>query len=544
MWYLIQAKEAGAKIISIDPRYTDTAAVLAQEWVPIRPGTDCAMLIAMANVIVEENLQDQAFLDRYTFGFEVFRDYVLGKEDGVAKTPEWAEGITGVPSATIRRVAREYATIKPAALMAGIAPGRTAYGEQYHRAAITLAAMTGNVGIHGGDASGRAWESVYPGYPYPINGLRAMRGLLGRARNPVVVTPAEPKAATYVKKFMPYTQGIHGARLADAILKGKAGGYPHDYKLLYVAHCNYVTQWPNVNKIVQALQLLEFIVVQEQFLTPTAKFADILLPVNTFLERNDITLGVGTVFIGRVNKAIDSIGESKSPLEIAIELGKRLGIYNLVERDEEELLEDFARQNGVPDYAAFKKDGVYKLELEEPYVAFKKQIEDPVNHPFPTPSGKIEIYCQRLADLNISELPPIPKYIESWEGKNDPLAKKYPLQLITTHFRRRALSQFDNIPWLKELEEQALLINVDDARARNIRDGDMVKVFNERGEIMIRARVTERIMPGVVDVPHGAWYSPEGGVDMGGCANVLTADEYSPSGGYVYNTALVEVTKI
>jgi anaerobic dimethyl sulfoxide reductase subunit A len=266
--------------------------------------------------------------------------------------------------------------------------------------------------------------------------------------------------------------------------------------------------------------------------------------VNTFLERNDITLGVGTVFIGRVNKAIDSIGESKSPLEIAIELGKRLGIYNLVERDEEELLEDFARQNGVPDYGAFKKDGVYKLELEEPYVAFKKQIEDPVNHPFPTPSGKIEIYCQRLADLNISELPPIPKYIESWEGKNDPLAKKYPLQLITTHFRRRALSQFDNIPWLKELEEQALLINVDDARARNIRDGDMVKVFNERGEIMIRARVTERIMPGVVDVPHGAWYSPEGGVDMGGCANVLTADEYSPSGGYVYNTALVEVTKI
>lgn len=196
------------------------------------------------------------------------------------------------------------------------------------------------------------------------------------------------------------------------------------------------------------------------------------------------------------------------------------------------------------DYAAFKKEGVYKLKLPEPYVAFKEQIKDPVKNPFRTASGKIEIYSQNWADANVPELPPIPKYIEFWEGRNDPLAKKYPLQLITTHFKRRALSQFDNIPWLRELMPQVVWINSADARARGIRDGEIVRVFNDRGEIRIQARVTERIMSGVVDVPHGAWYDPDkNGVDRGGCANVLTADKYSPGGSYTYNTGLVEVAR-
>jgi len=543
-WYLAQAREAGAKIVSVEPRHTDTAAAFADRWIPIRPGTDCAMLIAMAYVVVKEDLYDKNFINTYTVGFDLFREYVLGMEDGVPKTPSWAEEITGVPSAAIEKLAREYASIKPAALMAGIAPGRTAYGEQYHRAAITLAAMTGNIGIHGGDAAGRAWESVYPGYPYPVNGLGAMRGLVGGVRNPAGRFP-EGKAAAYLGEFMPYTRGIHGSKLADAILRGKAGGYPNDYKLLYVAHCNYLTQWPNINKIVQALQTLEFIVVQEQFMTPTAKFADILLPVNTYMERNDVTLGVGgTPFIGSINKVIEPLGESKSALQIAVELAQRMGITGLVDKEEDEMLADFARRSSVPDYAIFKKEGTYRFKLPEPYVAFKKQIEDPASNPFTTASGKIEIYSQRLAEMNVPGLPPIPKYIETWESRNDPVTKQYPLQLINTHFKRRALSQFDNIPWLRELQSQAALMSSQDARARNISDGDMVKVFNDRGEVVIPARVTERIMPGVVDIPHGAWYKPdEKGVDGGGCANVLTADEYSPSGGFAYNTALVEVAK-
>ncbi len=146
--------------------------------------------------------------------------------------------------------------------------------------------------------------------------------------------------------------------------------------------------------------------------------------------------------------------------------------------------------------------------------------------------------------MNNPDIPPIPKYIQTWENKNDPLAIEYPLQLITTHFKRRANAQFDNIPWLRELEPQAVLINSADAEARGISDGDMVWVFNDRGKMVITANVTERIMPGVVDVPHGAWYAPdETGIDRGGCANVLTRDAYSPGGAFPFNTCLVQVRK-
>ena len=536
-WYLARAREAGARIVSVDPRHTDSAATFADVWIPILPGTDTAMLLAMAYVMIKEKLYNEAFLNTHTIGFDRFKDYVLGLEDGTPKTPAWAETITGVPSATIEQLAHWYATIRPAALMTGIAPGRTAYGEQYHRAAITLAAMTGNVGIHGGDAGARAWESVMGGFPYPVN---SMTSAIERAPNPVEKAfPSDRRGPLFYKE-----PRIHFSKLADAILKGKAGGYFADYKALVVAQCNYLVQFPNSNKIAEALRSLEFVVVEEQFMTPTARFADILLPVATFMERNDITPGVGSACIGCVNQVIEPLGESKPPWRIAAELAKRMGIDGYLDRSEEEILEERARNNGVYDYHRFKKRGVYRLKMLVPHVAFKKQVEDPANNPFPTPSGKIEIYSQQWADLGIPGLAPIPKYIESWEGRSDPLAKKYPLQLITTHLKRRALSQFDNIPWLKELQDQAVLINTEDARARGICDGDMVRVFNDRGEIVIHARVTERIMPGVVDVPHGAWYAPDrNGVDRGGCANVLTSEEYSPGGSFAYNTALVEVAK-
>ncbi len=242
--------------------------------------------------------------------------------------------------------------------------------------------------------------------------------------------------------------------------------------------------------------------------------------------------------------ALVTDGESKSHFEIAALLASHLGISGFSDKTEEDWLREMVEESEIPDYDEFKQKGIYRLKLLEPYVAFKKQIEDPANNPFPTPSGKIEIYSQKWAELNHPEIPPIPKYIETWESKNDPLAAKYPLLLITTHFKRRANNQFDNIPWLRELEPQAVLINSTDAQARGISDGDMVWVFNDRGKMVIPAKVTERIMPGVVDVPHGAWYDPdENGVDRGGCANILTKDTYSPGGSFPYNTGLVQVKK-
>ena len=239
--------------------------------------------------------------------------------------------------------------------------------------------------------------------------------------------------------------------------------------------------------------------------------------------------------------------ESKSQLDICTLLAPRLGIdtkeYN--DKTDEEWVKQIATGGGdVPDWEAFKEAAVYKIPITEPWVSFQKQIQDPEHHPFPTPSGKIEIYSQLLEDMNDSLLPPIPTYFEPGEGRRSPLVQAYPLQLISARFQRRAHSQFDTLPWLREPIPNNAEINPIDAEARNIKDSDMLRIYNERGEIRIAAMVTERIMPGVVNVPQGAWYDPdENGIDRGGNPNTLCSDEYSPCGSYTWNTSLVEVER-
>lgn len=543
VWHLIKAKEAGAEIIAIDPRLTNTIATLSAQWIPIRPCTDTAMLVAMAYVIIKENLQSQEYLDRYTVGFEQFKHYVMGGEDGIPKTPVWASHIAGVSPSNIEDLAKKYATKKPAALIDGIAPGRTAYGEQFHRAAIALAAMTGNIGILGGNSPGKAWGGSFGGYPYKLG--RSMAAVPNPYEKGV---QPRPYSLTYYEKFFP--GGNSGVRLsrtgvADAILKGKAGGYPTDYKLLYLVNYNFLNQVLNINKTIQALKKLEFIVTQEQFMTSTAKFADVILPTSTRLERNDLCVGNALPSYGYLKKVVEPLGECKSHFEICLELAKRLGITNYSDKTEEEWLKQIVEGSDIPDYETFRKEGIYKIPLGGPYLPFKAQIEDPDNNPFSTPSGKIEIYSQLLADMKSPEVPPVPKYIEPWEGPADPLRKKYPLQLITTHIKRRIHSVYEKVPWLRELDDpQALTIHSIDAEARGIRDGDLVRVFNDRGETILPAKVTERIMPGVVDIPEGAWYDPDkNGVDKGGNPNVLTKDTISPGGSFPSNTSLVDVVK-
>ena len=540
MYHLIRAKEAGSKIICVDPRYTDSAATLADQWIPIRPGTDTALMVSMAYVMIKENLHDQAFLDKYTAGFDNFKDYVTGVEDGIEKTPAWAESITGVNATTIEGLAREYASTKPTALMDCQGPARSAMGEQYNRCAMTLCAMTGNVGRNGGSAGG---------------------GLMGIPIGHMFFAPSVPGLKNPAEKGGPSLRGsldlrlrlvkrIHVNKIFDAILTGKAGGYPADIKFAWFFGNNWLNQLGNSNKAANALKKLDFLVVSELFMTPTAKYADILLPVTSVAEKNDLTRPwpSGPYFTA-VNRAIEPMGECKSDFEIVCELADRLGFEDFNPHTEAEWLRQFVEDHPenaehIKDYEKFRADAIQRVRLPEPIVAFKAQIEDPENNPFPTPSGKIEIYSQRTADLNNPLCPPIPKYMSTPEDRNDPLIDKYPLQLLTPHPRNRVHSEMYKVEWLREIEPHRAWINPVDAKARGIQDGDEVYVFNDRGKLAITAWITERIMPGVVSIFEGAWYDPDKeGVDRGGCANTLTNDAYSGGGACLMNTVLVQVAK-
>jgi anaerobic dimethyl sulfoxide reductase subunit A len=514
VYYLREAKKRGARIVCVDPRLNETGKTLGQQWIAVRPGTDTAMMIAMAYVMIKENLYDKRFIHAYTHGFESFEHYVLGKEDGLAKTPEWAEKITGVGSEVIHRLAREYATVKPAALFAGWAPGRSAFGEQYHRAASVLSAMSGNIGISGGYAAGGVGR-------VPMGFLKEVLPVPG---------DSGPR--------------IHISDLYKALIEGKSGGHPCDIKLLYIVGCNLLNQWLNVNKGIEAIKRPEFIVIHERFMTPTARFADLVLPVTTSMEGDDIGQPwSGSPYFTFLNKAIDPLPETKSDLEIFSEIAQRLGIKGYNDKSDEEWLKSFVKATAeLPDFESFKHKGYHQIELKEPWVAFRGQVDKGL--PFQTPSGKIEIRSQKIEEMNNPLLPPIPKYIEPWEGPKDSLAAQYPLQMVSPHARTRVNSQFDNIPGLKALADDRLWLSREDAAARGIADGERVKIFNDRGTMIATAKVTDRIMPGVVSFDAGAWYRPdEQGVDFGGCVNVLTRDEKSPAGAFPCNTCLVQVEK-
>ncbi|POT57135.1 dimethyl sulfoxide reductase subunit A [Citrobacter amalonaticus] len=548
--YFQRMKQNGTRFVVVDPRYSDTVSSLADQWIPLLPTTDNALMDAMMYVIISENLHDKAFIERYTLGFdessmpegvptnESLVAYLMGDKDGVRKTPEWAEKITHVPAQIIRQLARDYATTKPAALIQGWGPQRHICGERTARGSTLLATLTGNVGIKGG------WAAGYGGC-----GNRLFTTGPEMPENPVkekISIMNWVQAADDASKVTPE----HGLKEADKLKS--------NIRILFSLAGNYLAnQNPDINQAAKVLEdesKIEFIVVSDLYMTPSAKYADVLLPETSFMERWNIGETWGTAnYLILSEKLIEPDFERRSDYEWIREVAAKLGIEQTFSegRTEKEWIEHIWEQTRLsmpdehlPDFAELqvKRRHLFK---GKPHIAFEDNIRDPQNHPFPTPSGKIEIFSKRLYDMQNPEIPALSHYVPAHEGPEDALTKSFPLQMITWKGKNRANStQYAN-PWLQEAQAQKLWINPVDAEKRGIAQGDTVRIHNNRGVCMIPAELTPRIIPGVVAMQAGAWWQPDAqGIDHGGCPNVLSSSRITPlAKGNSHQTMLVEVAK-
>ena len=563
--YLVQQamERSEARMIMVDPRYNDTAAGREGEWVPIRPGTDAAFIEGMAYVMITENLVDQDFLDTYCVGYDEktlpasaqpnahYKAYILGQgDDQTAKTPEWASKITAIPQDTIVRLAREIATTKPAYICQGWGPQRHANGEQAARAIAMLACLTGNVGINGGNSGSR--EGFYT-IPF--------------TRLPVGENPIKAK----IPIFMWTDAVVRGAEMT-ALKDGLKGAdkleKPIKFILNYAGNC-IVNQHSDINRTLEILgdeSKCEMLVVIDNHMTSTAKCADILLPDCTTSEQADFCMDGSAGNMGYVifaDQAIEPQFECKPVYEILSGIAEKMGKKEIFTegRTQEEWLRHLYQvtQEKNPffqdiSFEEFRERGIIKQKDPNGHmVAFKAFRNDPVANPLTTPSGKIEVYSENLAKIadtwELADgdiISPLPIYARAVEGWDDPMRDKFPLQLVGFHFKSRVHSTYANVDVLDQASLQSLWINPLDAEKRGIKHGDNLRIFNDRGETRTMANVTPRIMPGVIAMGEGTWYTPDGQrVDQNGSFNVLTTQRPSPlSKGNPQHTNLVEVERV
>jgi anaerobic dimethyl sulfoxide reductase subunit A len=435
------------------------------------------------------------------------------------------------------RLAREYALSRPAALIPGLGPQRHGNGEQTVRGCAMLACITGNVGVRGGSAAGC--------------------GFVSQHRMPACPTLPNP-ANVKIPSFL----------WTDAIVRGTEMTARHDgvigrerletsVRMIFSLAGNLlINQHSDVNRTAEILKdttKCEFIVCSDLFMTPSAKFADILLPGTSAFEGENITTPWRQGdYLLYCNRVIEPLFEARFEFDWLYDVGRKMGIERDL-TDGHRTLRDWLKtiyettrldEPELPDFETFAAQGGYRYRQRRSFVAFERQIADPAGNPFPTPSGKIELFSRRLYDLgNPREIPGLPRYVPSFEGPQDPLTEKYPLQLIGWHTKVRSHSVHDHNDWKLAVERQVLWINPHDAEERGIAEGDEVEIRNDRGRIRIPAHVTHRVMRGVTALSQGAWYNPaDDGTDTGGSINVLTTSRPTPlAKGNPQHTNLVEV---
>ncbi|MEW6717350.1 MAG: molybdopterin-dependent oxidoreductase [Chloroflexota bacterium] len=594
-------RKGNAKVIIIDPFYNDTAMVVADEWIPIRPATDIAMALGMLYTLITEDnpvtnpLIDWDFLRRCTVGFDEtmmpegadpkgnLKDYVLGTYDGVPKTPEWASEICGVPPERIKQLAVEIATTKNVAILSANAPARVRNNDHWPQAFMTLGAVTGHIGKSGSMTSGGYYHRYSSGHgPSLVSS--------GGSGVPGIDNPLEDWS-------------INDNEMWEAVLSGKyTAGYNDirdiNIQCIYHGGSAVLCTRDGQTKGIQAHRKVEFVVSQSQILTTNSKYADVVLPVTTEWERWGTVLTGNREMLIWASQVTEPLFEAKDDYEVAAGIGERLGldpneiypiprkqmVFNQIagarimkddtpnsggeyetlvtvtEQDIAALGVEGTPQTGKIPIVEFKERGIVQVPRTPgdnyEYIAFKGFREDPEANPLRTATGKLEIYSQALADriknFGWNEIAPIPTYIPPDEGYESTFADwenkikgEYPLQLYTAHYARRSHSVFDNVRMLRRIFPNEFLMNPIDAEARGIKHGDIVLITSRHGKTLRPVCVTPRIMPGVVNLFHGTWVEmdEDSQIDKAGADNIINGAVASNQGVSGWNSCNVQVEK-
>ncbi len=525
--WLARAAAAGVRLVNISPVRGDMPDSAGAEWLPIRPGTDTALMLGMTHVLFTEGLADLGFLDRCAVGADRLRAYVLGETDGVAKSPAWAAAETGIPAERIAALARDCAA-QPTMLTAAWSLQRAERGEQPFWMLVTLAASLGQIGRRGcGFGFGHA----------SMNGMGTPRTEI-----PSVGLPGLPNPA---QSWIPV------ARLTE-MLERPGGAYDYngrhltypDARLVWWAGGNPFHHHQDLNRLLRAWARLETVVVSEPWWNSLARHADIVLPATTSLERDDIGSAGRDRFILAMKRALPRHAQSRDEFDYMADVADALGVRDRFtqQRDAATWLRviygrarDAASRLGtdLPDFDAFWRAG--SVEVPPPAqgsVPFADFVRAPHAAPLNTPSGRIELFSRTIADFGYDDCPGHPVWFAPREYLGAKLAARFPLHLLSSQPATRLHSQLDQarVSQASKLHgREPIRLHPADAEARGLKAGDVVRVFNDRGACLAGVVPDDGLLRGVAVISTGAWLDPErpgvpGSLCVHGNVNVLTQD--------------------
>jgi len=524
-------RAAGVDVVCVSPVRDDVADFLEADWWPVRPNSDVALMLGLAHTLHTEQLHDLRFLQSHCVGYERFSEYLTGATDGVPKDAQWASALCEIDAERIRSLARRMAS-EPCLLSISWSLQRTEHGDQPYWMVTVLGAMLGKIGQPG--------QGV--GYGY---GCIHNYGFAGRHPLPFKVASL-PQGTNPVGAFIPV------ARIADLLsspgerflFNGQELTYP-DIKLVYWAGGNPFHHHQDLNRLRQAWSRPETIIVNEPFWTATARHADIVFPTTTSLEREDFAWGGAELAGSPMHKALEPFEQSRDDYTVFSELSRRLGTEaEFTEgRTPREWLQHLWMQTvdnaaradvTLPEFDDFWQHGALVDKDSLPAATFVLEAfrADPVGAPLPTPSGKIEIFSETLESFGLDDCGGHPAWRDKKEFIGSALSAKYPLALNSNQPVTRLHSQYDFGRTSRDAKIQGreqITIHPDDAASRTISQGDVVRVFNDRGACLAGVVVSDRVRPGVVVLPTGAWYDPldpaePASLEVHGNPNVLTRD--------------------